>query len=628
MRVATLVVCLVVSSVPAAVAQCVDGDGDGYGNPASAACPFAFFDCNDDSALVYPGAFESCDGVDNDCNGQIDDQPGCDRTCGPPEAIGDDRSLSSGGGIGAGSRPGTAWTGGGFATIWSDARTGRDAVFLAFADPSGLRLGSEIPVSTSAGYAKDPALAWTGSGYGVAWADSRDGELETYFTLLDASGAKRLAELALTEDDEISGWPDLAWNGREFGVVWTGELSGLRFTTVDRAGQRTTPISTVSTHVAWPNRASIVWTGEQFAVVWSGFESGRGQVFFQRLSAGGEPIGSPLGVTANGTSAEASNPRLAWSGTGFAVVWHDRRSGGHRAYLARLDTAGTKLGSDLELSAAVSLNPDVAWSGQEFAVAWSDGRDGIDRRTYFELVDAAGVPQPPAIPVSSASVAYDYPALAWTGARYGIAFREQSGSWRVVMNVVGCHCVDGDEDGASSCRDCDDGDSTSYPGAAEVCDGRDNDCNAIVDDRAGLADGDLDGILGACDNCPTVRNESQSDLDADGEGDACDLDDGLVLFDRIENPRVSWQGDPLYAAYNLYRGSLAVLFATGEYTQEPGSNPYAGRFCGLTGTGQDDGLVPASGEAFHWLVAGVGAGGEEPLGDGSGVTRPNAHPCP
>jgi hypothetical protein len=627
MRLATLVACLVACSVPVAVGQCIDGDGDGYGNPASAVCTHAFLDCNDGSPSSHPGAFESCDGFDNDCDGQVDDNPACDRACDPPEPVGGDQVLSSGGGIGAGSRPRAVWNGSGFATAWSDARGGRDAVFVAFADGSGARVGSEIPVSASSGWAKDPAIAWTGSGYGVVWADSRDGELETFFTMLDAAGTKLFPEVALTQDDEISGWPDIAWNGRQFGLGWTGELGGLYFTTVDRAGNRTTPIATVSSNFAWPNRAAIAWTGEEFAVAWSGTENGHGQVFFQRLSATGELLGNPAGVTTN-TAAEASNPRLAWSGSGFAVVWHDRRLGGHRVFLARLDPSGTKLGEDLRLSDSVSLDPDVAWSGQEFAVAWSDGRDGIDRRIYFELVDAGGVPAPPAIRVSSGSPACDYPSVAWTGARYGIASREQSGAWRVVTNIVGCNCLDGDVDGASSCRDCDDRDPTSYPGATEACDGRDNDCNAVVDDRDGTADGDLDGVPGACDNCPSARNESQHDVDGDQVGDACDLDDGLVLFERIDDPRVSWQGDPGYSSYNLYRGSFAVLFATGEYTQEPGSNPYAGRFCGLTETSQDDGLVPATGEAFYWLVAGVGAAGEEPLGDGSGVVRPNAHPCP
>jgi gliding motility-associated-like protein len=38
-------------------------------------------------------------------------------------------------------------------------------------------------------------------------------------------------------------------------------------------------------------------------------------------------------------------------------------------------------------------------------------------------------------------------------------------------------------------------------------------------------DHDFDGILDADDNCPTTYNQNQSDIDHDGIGDACDLDE-------------------------------------------------------------------------------------------------------
>jgi len=43
-----------------------DADGDGY----------TVTDCNDDAAEAHPGAEEICDGLDNDCNGEIDEQGG------------------------------------------------------------------------------------------------------------------------------------------------------------------------------------------------------------------------------------------------------------------------------------------------------------------------------------------------------------------------------------------------------------------------------------------------------------------------------------------------------------------------------------------------------------------------
>jgi hypothetical protein len=74
---------------------CVDGDGDGYGNPAHAECTHPELDCNNSNPNIYPtnanpycdcvdphpqGVAEVCDdGADNDCDTMIDAaDPDCD----------------------------------------------------------------------------------------------------------------------------------------------------------------------------------------------------------------------------------------------------------------------------------------------------------------------------------------------------------------------------------------------------------------------------------------------------------------------------------------------------------------------------------------------------------------------
>jgi hypothetical protein len=74
-----------------------DSDGDGYGNAAiaSVSCFAAsgqvadHTDCNDGDSGSYPGAPEFCDGVDNDCDGIVDESDAVDATTWYQDADGD-----------------------------------------------------------------------------------------------------------------------------------------------------------------------------------------------------------------------------------------------------------------------------------------------------------------------------------------------------------------------------------------------------------------------------------------------------------------------------------------------------------------------------------------------------------
>ena len=103
---------------------------------------------------------------------------------------------------------------------------------------------------------------------------------------------------------------------------------------------------------------------------------------------------------------------------------------------------------------------------------------------------------------------------------------------------------DDDGDGVTECGgDCNDAGATVLPGAPEMCDGLDNDCNGLVDDSIAGVDSDGDGIPDACDFCAGFPNPDQSDPAAcigvaGGDGEC--LQAGMVLNAPIPDGEVTW----------------------------------------------------------------------------------------
>ncbi len=145
-------------------------------------------------------------------------------------------------------------------------------------------------------------------------------------------------------------------------------------------------------------------------------------------------------------------------------------------------------------------------------------------------------------------------------------------------------CDDNDNDGYCEVVDCDDEDADSYPGATELCDGKDNDCdNELSEDEI---DGDGDGFgpceedcddedsslspadidedgSSSCDGDCDDQNATLNLRDLDGDGDSsctgdCDDEDGaLNIRDTDNDGQTTCSGD-------CHDGDPAILFGADE----------------------------------------------------------------
>ena len=200
----------------------LDLDNDGFRGPLPGHRPgdagSCGDDCDDTSAAARPGGVELCDGVDNDCNGIIDD----DASFVPLEGsilVSDAAAPLAGAG-------GLASSASGFLASVNTQSSDDSKIYARALGVDGTPQGALVLVNGTTGDASGGPLVYTGDRFGLVWEDRRSGDYEIYFATLGPDGKKLREDQRLSASQGFSVNPTLGWNGSTFAAVWQDERSG------------------------------------------------------------------------------------------------------------------------------------------------------------------------------------------------------------------------------------------------------------------------------------------------------------------------------------------------------------------------------------------------------------------
>ena len=406
------------------------------------------------------------------------------------------------------------------------------------------------------------------------------------------------------------------WTGTEM-IVWGGCKNSAN---CDATGGRYNPVADAWTSLPAMANSPVpredhtaVWTGTEM-IVWAGMTNN----FFHNTGGRYNPSTNVWVGTSTGTNVPTarSQHRAVWTGTEM-IVWggNFRTNGGRYCAPATIyrDVDGDGYGDPAISSTTVdsTVPPGYAPNGLDCDDANASIHPGVPETCNGIDDNCNGK-------IDDDGVGEDSDLDGIHNVCDNCPFSPNANQSDVDGDGIGDQC-----DNCYLVQNADQSD-VDHDLRGNACDNCPINNNPLQED----ADGDSIGDL--CDNCPTLSNPSQSDFDHDGVGDVCDLSDGLIyVLGTGDKNRVEWQPEAGYTAWNSYRGSLAVLRATGQYTQAPGSNPLAARDCGVSNAYAPDFDVPDPGEVAFNLVTGVAGGIESGLGTNSaGVPRANANPCP
>jgi len=339
------------------------------------------------------------------------------------------------------SSPTVAFDGTSYLVVWSDRRRGTLDIYGARVQPSGVVADPEgIPISVATSHPDFPAIASGATGCFVVWQDFRNGTYDIYGARVDSSGVVLDPDgIAISCDVEVQQFPDLAFDGTNYLVVWSDKRGGDRDiygARVESSGAVLDPqgieILSAPEEQWWP---SVRFDGTNYFVVWEHENEWLGRpdydIYGTRVNQSGGVL-DPYCVKVSQPADDQRYPALAFDGTNYLAVWQDRRGSSWDVWATPVSTDGTVLDPDgTRLSTTVfnQLFPAVGFDGTNYLVAWEDYRSDTSD-IYVSRVSSSGtVLDPYGIAVSTAPFEQWFPAVASDGSACLVVWEDyRSGS--------------------------------------------------------------------------------------------------------------------------------------------------------------------------------------------------------
>ena len=119
--------------------------------------------------------------------------------------------------------------GDGYLSAWEDMRSDDNQIYMAIVDRTGAVVAGGLVEEPGTGDANWPNMAFAGSMSAIAYYQWRAERPQVFVTFIDAAG-RRLSgmphDLQVSATTGTARFPDVAWNGRDFGVAWIDTRDG------------------------------------------------------------------------------------------------------------------------------------------------------------------------------------------------------------------------------------------------------------------------------------------------------------------------------------------------------------------------------------------------------------------